>query len=526
MNRIKSWVLSVVYILLTASGWAQMCTHIKTFTWEGAPFGNKAIWRADDMSNTYTVDDIEVKVSIIDPYQQNTTTSNPSEYGDYTATNTFYGRGALAFQITANQSNQPVCIDFEFSVPIVLNKLNLWDIDYIASSSRKGSTYQDSLSMRAYMGQDSVPVRILPQIKGDVPYTIEGQSLYAHYIPGKNGDLNHKDSLGSVQISTDEMITNLQICYANGSADDGLSNSQALKITSFDFCIPEGSISGFVLEDQTDMPLSGVAVSLTDENGMPLLDSNGLPYTTLTDSDGAYHYTSLPLRPYYIRVGHIAGYDLIRDFDMAVLGTIVVDLRSGQREVTDQNFYAKAQSPLPVVLRYFEVVRQDENSAKVTWKADVELNHAYYSVWLSTDGIRYILYNRLAQSAMEEATILVDHDMLRSTYCYIKLVQVDMDGTEKILGIKVLHHKEESLPAVDIYPTIGVGNTLFIHHRGHIDVKDIDVLISDLQGRVLNRSTLTQYDSTIDVSFLNSGMYIITFHYPIGKYSSYKFIKE
>ena len=63
------------------------------FTWEGAAEGNKAVWNADDTLNTYLdIDGIDVQIRLIDSLHLNTTTENPSEFNDYSKTNTFYGR--------------------------------------------------------------------------------------------------------------------------------------------------------------------------------------------------------------------------------------------------------------------------------------------------------------------------------------------------------------------------------------------------------------------------------------------------
>jgi hypothetical protein len=106
---ITIWILSAFMIH------AQHCANPVKFTWEGFTIGNRAVWKVDDTYNNYLdIGGVDVQVSLSDPFLKNTNTSNPSDYGDYTKTNTFYGRGNLAFQITSVQSNQPVCLEFSF----------------------------------------------------------------------------------------------------------------------------------------------------------------------------------------------------------------------------------------------------------------------------------------------------------------------------------------------------------------------------------------------------------------------------
>ena len=111
------------------------------FTWEGATEGNRAVWKADDTLNTYLdIDDIDVRIKLIDPLHLNTTTANPSEFNDFTKSNTFYGRGNLALQIKSTQATQAVCLEFSFSNSFPLNNFDVFGIDMLQSSTVIAST--------------------------------------------------------------------------------------------------------------------------------------------------------------------------------------------------------------------------------------------------------------------------------------------------------------------------------------------------------------------------------------------------
>ncbi|MBK9742860.1 MAG: hypothetical protein IPO94_07790 [Saprospiraceae bacterium] len=205
------------------------------FTWEGAAEGNKAVWNADDTLNTYLdIDGIDVQIRLIDSLHLNTTTENPSEFNDYTKTNTFYGRGNLAFQVKSTQAAQAVCLEFAFSNPIYLNNFDVFDIDMLQSSTVKASTYQDSVSFKAYNKAGIVPL-VLEQKDLNAAFTIYGQSAKANFLKGINGDVSHTNLIGAVSVKSSLPIERFVLCHSNGSEDDGLSNSHAIKIPGFQF---------------------------------------------------------------------------------------------------------------------------------------------------------------------------------------------------------------------------------------------------------------------------------------------------
>ncbi|WP_174521285.1 SdrD B-like domain-containing protein, partial [Arthrobacter woluwensis] len=59
--------------------------------------------------------------------------------------------------------------------------------------------------------------------------------------------------------------------------------------------------NGNGIQDDGEPGIQGVTVELLDENGQPVLDSNGNPITTTTDANGAYRFENLPLGKYKVR---------------------------------------------------------------------------------------------------------------------------------------------------------------------------------------------------------------------------------
>lgn len=498
-------------VFFSTKSTAQTKSVETTFTWEGSPRGNKAVWKIDDTTNVYKdVGGVDVTVNLIDPFGQNTTTRNPSEFGDYTKTNSFYGRGALAFQITATGHKQPVCLQFTFSEYIVLENFTIWDIDNIASKANLASNFQDSVSFIAFNEDGEAKLALQPLSKTPA-FDILGQSILAKYLPGVNGDLSYRDSTGAVTVNSVDAINTFTLCYANGSADDGLSNSQAMRINEFRYKKAQGSIAGYVLEDLTDMPLQGSRVSLYDENGAQVLDENGQALSVATDKDGYYFFDNLPLGKYVVKQVNLSGYITVNDADGRADDEIFVHLVPSKLDATDNNFYDKLSSALPVKVQNVAARWLSKGYAALSWTTLNEVNNAYFSVAVSDDNQRFThvgqVYSKNSNS-QEKQQYSLDFPNDISGISYISLSQTDFDGTVQHLGtVKLLAANTSNALALSPNPasnnmevTIGldeVGIALFT--------------IVDMNGKQIKNGSIIGQGlavQTIDVSELPNGTYI------------------
>lgn len=106
-------------------------------------------------------------------------------------------------------------------------------------------------------------------------------------------------------------------CDGVGPADQSLEIDAIATRTNI-FLL--GAITGNVTEDTNDdgigdTPLVGVTLTLFDESGNPIVDSNGNPVTTITDSQGNYIFTNLPPGDYIVVETQPEGYDNVTEFD-------------------------------------------------------------------------------------------------------------------------------------------------------------------------------------------------------------------
>ena len=476
-----------------------------TFTWEGAFSGNKAVWKVDDTFNRYSVGGVDVNVLLVDPFDQNTDTGNPSDYNDYTKTNSFYGRGNMVFQITSDAHNQPVCLEFTFSKNVLLHNFDVWDLDYLASASNPFSTYQDSLSF--FASNDEGPVKLfLKRISDKSTFKIIQQSVVADYIPGVNGDLSHKDTLGALRVSSLVGLNKFTICYAGGAADEGLSNSQALKIDAFTFCEAKGSISGFVIDNNTSNMLSGSKIRLLDSLDLPVRNENGDIMEMMTSNDGKYYFGNLPFGKYNVVEINPDGYESVKDMDELNDDRISVVLSLFAPDSKDRNFYDKLFSPLAVELLDWEAQRKG-SKIEVNWTTQREVSSDYFDILVSHDGI---VFNSVGKVPSKNSQVKADYhfsfDQSAGKEIYVALNEYDLDGRVYRKGIKKVI-SDEKWSAFSLYPNPSqdfITLDFFANPQS-----EVTYLVTDVKGNILIKNVTSTTHCIIPTDYLPAGHYFI-----------------
>jgi hypothetical protein len=495
------------------------------FTWEGSLTGNKAIWKADDTLNVYkNVNGVDLYVTLKDPFKMNTTTKNLSEFNDFTKTNTFFGWGNFALQIKSTTHKQPVCLEFEFSKPVYLNKFGIWDIDMLQSGVNVASTYQDSIHVFASNAAGVVPLSFTNL--GALPtYTIQGQQIKANYAVGVNGDVSHNDPNGAILISSLTPLEKFTLCYDNGFEDDGTSNSHAIKIPEFEFAELIGLISGVIYEDITNIPLSGSLVRLLDEDGDPVHNKLGNLMETMTGPDGSYYFPYLPMGKYTVLQTNPVGYESVRDIDILNDNNISVELGVSNIVSLNNDFFEKLAAPLPVSLTELSLYKVREDDYRLSWKVDSEINNDFYTISLSEDGIRFKTIGFVKGLNKNGNDYNFDFTELNKSRIYVKLSQTDLDGKSQELGIRQIvieKTKEEIL----IFPNPAKDVLQILWNEDRETFSNYS--ISDINGKTVKINNIHDNLSpiTIDLRDVASGTYALTLYKPNGISKSYTIIKQ
>ena len=494
------------------------------FTWEGAFTGNKAIWKADDTLNVYkNVNGVDLKVTLKDPFKMNTTTKNLSEFNDFTKTNTFFGWGNFALQIKSTAHKQPVCLEFEFSKPVYLNKFGIWDIDMLQSGVNVASTYQDSIHVFASNAAGVVPLSFT-NLSAFPTYTIQGQQIKANFVAGVNGDVSHNDPNGAILLSSSTPLEKFTLCYANGFEDDGTSNSHAIKIPEFEYAELVGLIEGVVFEDITNIPLSGSLVKLIDENGSPVYNKLGNLMETLTGPDGSYYFPYLPIGKYTVVQNNPPGYESIRDIDITNDNSISVELNVSNIMSQNNDFFEKLAAPLPVILTEMSLYNVREDTYRLSWKVDSEINNDFYTISLSEDGIRFKTLGFVKGLNKNGNDYYFDFTEINKSRIYIKLSQTDFDGRSQDLGIREISNEKADEIIIFPNPVNEVVKIYWNDDTGSFS----HYSILDINGKTAKNNVINNNISplSIDLRDVASGTYALTLYKPNGIIKSYTIIKQ
>ena len=512
----------LVTIFMINDSVGQTCTTPTVFSWEGAFRGNKAVWKVDDVLNNYkNINGVDVEVKLIDPFGQNTNSSNPSEFNDYTKTNTFYGRGAFALQIKSQSHHQPVCLEFAFSKPIILQQFNLWDIDFMTNASGAEHSFQDSVTVNASLYGINVPVTIVPRVE-DYSFRILGQSLVSNYISGEDGDLKHTDPKGSAILSTKSMISKFTICYENGPRDDGISNSQALKITDFTFCEVKGAVSGYVIDKNKISGIGDTRINLLTADGEPVLDKEGQPVFVTTDADGFYSFAELSIGDYIIQAVNKAGYESDSDIDGVNDDKVAIHLGVSDLDIKNLNFYDRQATVLPVRLVSWEAVKAN-GGIDVNWQVLSETNSDHYSIETSSDGVKYQMEGSVSSKAWSNTSALDYTYFIKNEIendIYVRLSHVDLDGKISQFGIKKVRGNSTGFDvAISPNPTDRV---LSINLRG---ANFAEIRIINLSGQMMSSSMIVEKSKDVLIDYLPVGEYFIQCQTIDNQIVTKKFVK-
>lgn len=502
----KFTLLSILMLFQLTALRAQVCTQSMRFTWEGDTTGLKAVWKANDTTNTYQINGVDVKVSIEDPYNVNTTTTNPSEFNDYTKSNAYYGPGSLMLQATSTASNQPMCMHFEFSSPVVVQDFRVFDIDFIARG-RAVSSFQDSVVFTASMNGKNVPVQ-LNYLSPSPLFTISGQSATSRYIINTNGDINHTDTRGALTVHSNGMAVNrFTLCYSNGPRDDGRSNSHAIKLVGFDFCSTGfGSIRGMVREKETNIPLAGSTIQLFDTLGQAVLDTLGNPYIADTGLNGLYQFADVPFGMYRImQTQNPVGYFSYGDTDGAN-DEMIRTLIDAANPFSINNDFIESNSPLPVEFGGMKLQWTREKEVEISWKTYTERNNDYFTIHVSGDGIHFEPIGKKDGAGNSQRAITYNyvHKPGTSQILYYRLYQTDFDGKETELDLAVIRDNGTISDKLYVYPN--PSHDFLMIGGGQEDESSVYNIINSA-GQIVQSGRL--HTSQVNIQDIQSGMYIL-----------------
>jgi choice-of-anchor B domain-containing protein len=245
-------------------------------------------------------------------------------------------------------------------------------------------------------------------------------------------------------------------------------------------------LEGVTTDAVTGFVLGGVLVKInsTDMDKKAQSDIQGI-YRTGQVTSGLYSVT-------YSKPGYIS-----QTITRVILANGVVINRD----------VALQPVPAPVELIDFQGIT-DKNKIKLTWNTATEINVKAFEVekLLMTNGLEdWQIINSTKANNAPSAYISFDKNPKAGTN-YYRLKTVDNDGSfaySKVIAVEFLNAKS----SVFLYPNPSK-NRLFLSNNASPDNQT--VLIMDVVGKVVMRSTIGQGRTGFDISNLSNGTYFLT----------------
>jgi hypothetical protein len=161
-------------------------------------------------------------------------------------------------------------------------------------------------------------------------------------------------------------------------------------------------------------------------------------------------------------------------------------------------------TPLPVELKKWNI-RCDEGQIKATWVTASETNNNYFVVEKSRDGKDWIEASKIDGAGNSSHEIRYDYtEPASSQLMYYRLKQIDFDGTEKIYPIKSVDCSISDLDKIKVYP-VPASSELIIESP----IQMVTANLIDMNGKTLKTLSLNELYTTIDVSSLANGVYLV-----------------
>jgi hypothetical protein len=188
-------------------------------------------------------------------------------------------------------------------------------------------------------------------------------------------------------------------------------------------------------------------------------------------------------------------------------------------------FFVKTSSTvLPVTLISFEGKKLNSNTNLLTWHVADEKDLKAYEVEKSIDGKTFEQLGIVKAKGSNSVYEFTDKNTIGGqSGLYYRLKVIDLD--EKVEYSKIINLKSNKiLRGVKIYPN-PTSNIVNIEIEGALN-KSVQVSVKDISGRVVLQQTLTSDNSTINMSALSGGLYILDTQFSDGQKQSFKLVKQ
>ncbi len=165
----------------------------------------------------------------------------------------------------------------------------------------------------------------------------------------------------------------------------------------------------------------------------------------------------------------------------------------------------KLSFPLPAVWGDFAALAKG-NTVSLNWKTLQESNTAYFAVQHSANGRDFTTLTQVAAKGNSDVTNAYSFAHAtpnKSGNNFYRLQLIDLDGKISYSPVRVVRYNNGQVKALIVTPN-PVSNTLNLSVQNEVEMK-----LTDLNGRILKTQVLAAGNHSIDMSNLQNGVYVL-----------------
>lgn len=178
--------------------------------------------------------------------------------------------------------------------------------------------------------------------------------------------------------------------------------------------------------------------------------------------------------------------------------------------LSESNVNALYNQVLPVELVSFDAVLKSSGSVMLNWRTASETNNDYFLVEHSLDGENFDLISKM-EAKGDAYSYTFNHGNPATGTNYYRLIQVDKNGTSRVVGIKAIKTGMEDTVGAQLYPNPISGNVFYISYPDSKQ-KDFSIGIYSLDGRLITENIVTNESGIVEVKLktqLPPGIYLV-----------------
>jgi len=383
-----------------------------------------------------------------------------------------------------------------------INGTNSWNWSF-PGGNPSTSTLQNPTVVYNSIGSYSVS---LTAGNGSGTGTTEMKTDFVSIVQGPSAACTPEGSIGNGGI---RFFSLANISNASGNAtQDGFiyQDNACLQVTDLE---PGTTYQGgFTVGDNSTGLNEAVGIYIDYNNDGDFLDAGELIFTDNFIYRGgpfSFDYTT-PSAP--LVTGTILRMRVIANQSIS---NACQNITTGQVEDYGVVFPGVASS-LPVTLTSYDAVPRDQTSL-LNWTTESEYNNDYYTLEYSTDGRDFEILDEV--SGKGTTAEVSNYDYIHKTPIigdnYYRLTQTDFDGTQEVLGTRVVTFKTDEI-IVKIQP-----NPIFdqLLQTAYISPEDgiVDMAVIGVDGKIIRerRESVVAGTNMIDLDLpgLGNGIYFL-----------------